>query len=47
MGLIMSATCFAQHYSQTDLVSNTAGVTPVTDPGSDLYDTASRPLVGL
>ena len=30
--LIMSATCFAQHYTQTNLVSNTAGVAPVTDP---------------
>lgn len=29
---IMTATCFAQHYTQTDLVSNTAGVAPVTDP---------------
>src|SRR6267143_3903939 len=30
--LIISATCFAQHYTQTNLVSNTAGVAPVTDP---------------
>jgi len=30
--LIVSATCFAQHYTQTDLVSNTAGVAAVTDP---------------
>jgi uncharacterized protein (TIGR03118 family) len=30
--LIMSAACFAQHYTQTNLVSNTAGVAPVTDP---------------
>jgi uncharacterized protein (TIGR03118 family) len=30
--LIMSATGFAQHYTQTKLVSNTAGVAPVTDP---------------
>src|SRR5260370_28814894 len=30
--LIISATCFAQHYSQTNLVSNTAGVASVTDP---------------
>src|SRR5260370_5168121 len=30
--LIVSATCFAQHYTQTNLVSNTAGVAPVTDP---------------
>jgi uncharacterized protein (TIGR03118 family) len=30
--LIMSATGFAQHYTQTDLVSNTAGVATVTDP---------------
>src|SRR5258708_7304076 len=30
--LIMSATGFAQHYNQTNLVSNTAGVAPVTDP---------------
>jgi len=31
-GLILGATCFAQHYTQTNLVSNTAGVAPVTDP---------------
>src|SRR6266850_1197241 len=30
--LIMSATGFAQHYTQTNLVSNTAGVARVTDP---------------
>jgi uncharacterized protein (TIGR03118 family) len=30
--LIISATCFAQRYTQTNLVSNTAGVAPVTDP---------------
>jgi uncharacterized protein (TIGR03118 family) len=30
--LIMGATCFAQHYTQTNLVSNTAGVAPVTNP---------------
>src|SRR6266853_475717 len=30
--LIMSATCFAQHYTQTNLVSNMSGVAPVTDP---------------
>jgi uncharacterized protein (TIGR03118 family) len=30
--LIMSAACCAQHYTQTNLVSNTAGVAPVTDP---------------
>ena len=30
--LILSATCFAQHYTQTNLVSNTAGVAPVTEP---------------
>jgi uncharacterized protein (TIGR03118 family) len=30
--LILSATCFAQHYTQTNLVSNTAGVAAVTDP---------------
>jgi uncharacterized protein (TIGR03118 family) len=29
--LIVGATCFAQHYTQTNLVSNTAGVAPVTD----------------
>jgi uncharacterized protein (TIGR03118 family) len=28
----MSAACCAQHYTQTNLVSNTAGVAPVTDP---------------
>ena len=30
--LIISATGFAQHYTQTSLVSNTSGVVPVTDP---------------
>jgi uncharacterized protein (TIGR03118 family) len=30
--LIMSAACFAQNYMQTNLVSNVAGVAPVTDP---------------
>src|ERR1700740_1917378 len=30
--LIMSATGSAQHYTQTNLVSNSAGVAPVTDP---------------
>jgi uncharacterized protein (TIGR03118 family) len=32
LALIVSATCFAQHYTQTNLVSNTPGVAPVTDP---------------
>jgi uncharacterized protein (TIGR03118 family) len=30
--LIMGAVCFGQHYTQTDLVSSTSGVAPVTDP---------------
>jgi uncharacterized protein (TIGR03118 family) len=30
--LTMGATCFAQHYTQTNLVSNAAGIAPVTDP---------------
>src|SRR6266403_4228896 len=30
--LIISATSFAQHYTQSNLVSNTSGVAPVTDP---------------
>src|SRR5712675_2929324 len=30
--LTMQAVCFAQHYRQTNLVSNTSGVAPVTDP---------------
>jgi len=30
--LIMGAACFGQHYTQTNLVSNTSGVAPVTDP---------------
>src|ERR1700747_2703830 len=30
--LAMQAVCFAQHYTQTNLVSNTSGVAPVTDP---------------
>jgi len=28
----MSFACFGQHYKQTDLVSNTSGLAPVTDP---------------
>jgi uncharacterized protein (TIGR03118 family) len=32
MTLIMGAVCFGQHYTQTNLVSNTSGVAPVTDP---------------
>jgi uncharacterized protein (TIGR03118 family) len=28
----MGATCFGQHYAQTNLVSNVSGVAPVTDP---------------
>src|SRR3979409_1963767 len=30
--LIMGAVSFAQHYTQVNLVSNTSGVAPVTDP---------------
>ena len=30
--LVMGAVSFAQHYTQTNLVSNTSGVAPVTDP---------------
>src|SRR5258705_11388494 len=30
--LIMGAVSFAQHYTQTSLLSNTSGVAPVTDP---------------
>src|SRR6267142_2176041 len=30
--MIISATGFAQHYTQSNLVSNTSGVAPVTDP---------------
>jgi len=32
MVLIAGATCFGQHYTQTNLVSNESGVAPVTDP---------------
>jgi len=32
LALIMEAACFGQHYTQTNLVSNEAGVAPVTDP---------------
>jgi uncharacterized protein (TIGR03118 family) len=32
MPLMMGAVCFGQHYTQTNLVSNTSGVAPVTDP---------------
>src|ERR1700719_2586883 len=32
LALIIGAACFGQHYTQTNLVSNTAGAAPVTDP---------------
>jgi uncharacterized protein (TIGR03118 family) len=32
LALIMGTTCFGQHYTQTNLVSNEAGVAPVNDP---------------
>ena len=32
LALIMQTVCFAQHYKQTNLVSDTSGVAPVTDP---------------
>jgi uncharacterized protein (TIGR03118 family) len=32
LALILGAACFGQHYTQTNLVSNTAGAAPVTDP---------------
>jgi hypothetical protein len=32
LNLILGAVCFAQNYTQKNLVSNTAGVVPVTDP---------------
>ena len=32
VALIMGAVCFGQHYTQTNLVSSTSGVAPVTDP---------------
>jgi uncharacterized protein (TIGR03118 family) len=32
LNLILGATAFAQHYTQTNLVSNVSGVAPVTDP---------------
>src|ERR1700745_774088 len=32
MALSMGAVSFCQHYTQTNLVSNTSGVAPVTDP---------------
>ena len=32
LALNMGAACFGQHYAQTNLVSNAAGVAPVTDP---------------
>ena len=30
--MMMGAVCYGQHYTQTNLVSNTSGVAPVTDP---------------
>jgi uncharacterized protein (TIGR03118 family) len=32
LALITGAVCFGQHYTQSNLVSNTLGVAPVTDP---------------
>ena len=32
LALTMLAICFAQHYRQTNLVSNASGVAAVTDP---------------
>ena len=32
LALIMGTACFAQHYTRVNLVSNTAGAAPVTDP---------------
>jgi uncharacterized protein (TIGR03118 family) len=32
LAMIMQAACFGQQYTQTNLVSNTPGVAPVTDP---------------
>jgi uncharacterized protein (TIGR03118 family) len=32
LSLIAGVACFGQHYNQTNLVSNTSGVAPVTDP---------------
>src|SRR4030088_861387 len=32
LALIMGTTCFGQHYTQTNLVSNASGIAPVTDP---------------
>lgn len=32
LALIMGSACFGQRYNQTNLVSNTSGVAPVTDP---------------
>jgi uncharacterized protein (TIGR03118 family) len=32
LALITGAACFGQHYTQTNLVSNTSGIAPVSDP---------------
>ena len=32
LALFLTTVCFGQHYNQTNLVSNTAGAAPVTDP---------------
>ncbi len=32
MALAMGAVAFGQHYTQTNLVANTPGVAPITDP---------------
>jgi hypothetical protein len=32
LALFLTTVCFGQHYNQTNLVSNTVGAAPVTDP---------------
>jgi hypothetical protein len=32
LALVTGVVCFAQHYNQVNLVSNTPGIAPVTDP---------------
>lgn len=32
LALITAVVCFGEHYNQTNLVSNTSGIAPVTDP---------------
>src|SRR6266478_2827703 len=41
LAMMMGAVCFGQHYTQTNLVSSTSGVAPLTDPTNKNTPTGS------